>query len=103
MRNFQALLQEIDQLLESLPNTSKPFPTPEGERPADAAIDEDELLASLTRHFGHTGFRENQREIIEAILNEDDVLAAFRPDTGNPFVTNCPHCCCRDLPWSCRP
>ena len=63
MRNFHALLQEIDQLLESPPNTPKPSSTREGDQPADAAIEQDELLASLTRHFGHTGFRATQREI----------------------------------------
>ena len=77
MRNYKELLQEIDARLESPPNTPKPSPNPEVDQPADAAIEEDELLASLTRHFGHTGFRATQREIIEAILNGEDVLAAF--------------------------
>ena len=90
MRNFQALLQEIDQLLESPPNTPKPSSTPEGDQPADAAIEQDELLASLTRHFGHTGFRATQREIIEAILKGDNVLAAFPTGYGKSLCYQLP-------------
>ncbi len=90
MRNFQALLQEIDQLLESPPNTPKPSSTPDGERPADAAIEEDKLLALLTRYFGHTTFRANQREIIEAILKEEDVLAAFPTGYGKSLCYQLP-------------
>ena len=90
MRNFQALLQEIDQLLESPANTPKPSSTPDGERPADAAIEEDKLLALLTRYFGHTTFRANQREIIEAILKEEDVLAAFPTGYGKSLCYQLP-------------
>lgn len=86
MRNFQALLQEIDQLLESPPNT----PAPEGDQPADAATEQDELLASLTQYFGHTGFREHQREIIEAILKGEDVLAAFPTGYGKSLCYQLP-------------
>ena len=90
MRNLQALLQEIDQLLESPSNTPNPSPNPEVVQPADAAIEQDELLASLTRHFNHTGFRETQREIIEAILNGEDVLAAFPTGYGKSLCYQLP-------------
>ena len=90
MRNFQALLQEIDQLLESPLNTPKPSPNPEGDRSADAAIEGDELLASLTRHFGHATFRANQREIIEAILKGENVLAAFPTGYGKSLCYQLP-------------
>ena len=90
MRNFQALLQEIDQLLESPPNIPKPPTASDGKRPVDAAIEEDKLLASLTRHFGHTNFRANQREIIEAILKEENVLAAFPTGYGKSLCYQLP-------------
>ena len=90
MKNHQALLQEIDQLLESPPNTPDQSPNPEADPPADAAIEGDELLASLTRHFGHTGFRETQREIVETILNGEDVLAAFPTGYGKSLCYQLP-------------
>ena len=90
MRNLQALLQEIDQLLESPPNTPNPSPNPEVVQPDDAAIEQDKLLASLTRHFNHTGFRTTQREIIEAILNGEDVLAAFPTGYGKSLCYQLP-------------
>ena len=90
MSNYQTLLQEIDQLLESPPDIPEPYSTTKADQPADAAINEDELLASLTRYFGHAGFRENQREIIEAILNGDTVLAAFPTGYGKSLCYQLP-------------
>ena len=90
MTNYKELLQEIDARLESPPNTPEPSPTAGGELSADAAIEGDELLTSLKRHFGHTEFRENQREIIEAILKEEDVLAAFPTGYGKSLCYQLP-------------
>ncbi len=90
MRNYKELLQEIDARLESPPNTPNPSPNPEVDQPADAAIEGDELLASLTRHFGHTAFRANQRKIIEAILEGDNVLAAFPTGYGKSLCYQLP-------------
>ena len=90
MRNYKELLQEIDARLESPPNTPNPSPNPEVDQPADAAIEGDELLTSLTRHFGHTAFRANQREIIEAILEGDNVLAAFPTGYGKSLCYQLP-------------
>ncbi|MDE0503769.1 MAG: RecQ family ATP-dependent DNA helicase [Candidatus Poribacteria bacterium] len=77
-------------MLESPPNTPEPSPAPEGTISEDAAIEGDELLASLTRHFGHSYFRENQREIIEAILKEENVLAAFPTGYGKSLCYQLP-------------
>ena len=90
MSNYQALLREIDQLLESPPEAIKPSRATEGDQPADTAIEEDRLLVSLTRHFGHTDFRTNQREIIEAILDEENVLAAFPTGYGKSLCYQLP-------------
>ncbi len=78
MKDLRALLQNIDQLLDTPVETptpplpSAPVPLPEGEGEVT-----DELLAALHRYFGHATFREGQREIVEAILNGDNVLASL--------------------------
>jgi ATP-dependent DNA helicase RecQ len=90
MSNLQALLQEIDQLLESPSDTSKPSHTTEGDQRADTTVEEDELLASLTRYFGYTSFRDKQREIIEAILKGSNVLAAFPTGYGKSLCYQLP-------------
>ena len=90
MRNYKELLQEIDARLESPPVTPKLSPTPEREVSANAAIKQDELLTSLSHFFGHTAFRENQREIIEAILEGENVLAAFPTGYGKSLCYQLP-------------
>ena len=90
MSNLQALLQEIDQLLESPSDTSKPSHTTEGDQRADTTVEDDELLASLTRYFGYTSFRDKQREIIEAILKGNNVLAAFPTGYGKSLCYQLP-------------
>ena len=87
MKNLQALLQDIDQLLdEPLKPTS-----PSGEdQSGPANVEEDALLTALKQNFGYASFRDGQREIVEAILNGDNILAAFPTGYGKSLCYQLP-------------
>ena len=84
MKDLQALLQNVDDLLN----------TP-GEAPPASTVDiqdetTDELLASLQKYFGYAGFRDGQREVVEKILNGENILAAFPTGYGKSLCYQLP-------------
>ena len=81
MKNLQNLLENIDQLIDGQHSSAPPVP------PADAT---DELLAALKRYFGLSTFRGGQREIMEAILNGGNTLAAFPTGYGKSLCFQLP-------------
>ena len=91
MKNPKSLLQDIDQLLDSAGITSESGCVSEDVHATSAtAAKEAALVAALTRHFGHTAFRIGQREVIEAILKGDNVLAAFPTGYGKSLCYQLP-------------
>jgi ATP-dependent DNA helicase RecQ len=50
----------------------------------------DPLLQSLRRHFGHDGFREGQREVVEAILAGNDVILVMPTGGGKSLCYQLP-------------
>ena len=76
MKNLQNLLENIDELIEA---PSMP--------PMDA---KDELRVALKRYFGFSTFRDGQREIVEAILNGGNTLAAFPTGYGKSLCYQLP-------------
>jgi ATP-dependent DNA helicase RecQ len=85
MKDLKALLQNIDQLLETPPETPGPPPAP-----GDSSDTPDELLAALERCFGYDGFREGQRQVIETILAGKNILAAFPTAYGKSLCYQLP-------------
>lgn len=81
MKNLQNLLENIDQLIDLQPSS---------EPPALPVNNSDELLAALKHYFGLSTFRGGQREIIEAILNGGNVLAAFPTGYGKSLCYQLP-------------
>ncbi len=84
MKDLQALLQNVDKLLN----------TP-GEVPTDSTEDTqteitDELLAALQKYFGYADFRDGQREVVEKILNGENILAAFPTGYGKSLCYQLP-------------
>jgi superfamily II DNA helicase RecQ len=97
MKNLQTLLQDIDQLLDS--SVEPPKPTQDSERIQESPepieeistdVETDTLLATLRENFGHADFRENQREIAQAILDGENLLAAFPTGYGKSLCYQLP-------------
>jgi ATP-dependent DNA helicase RecQ len=84
MKDLQALLQNVDKLLNT-PGEAPPVST-------EDAQDEvtDELLAALKRYFDYDDFREGQREVVEKILNGENILAAFPTGYGKSLCYQLP-------------
>ena len=83
MKDLQALLQNVDKLL----NTQGEAPTP----PPDPTDDtQDELLPALQKYFGYADFRAGQREVVEKILNGENILAAFPTGYGKSLCYQLP-------------
>ncbi len=84
MKDLQALLQNVDELL----NT-------QGEVPPTSTDDShakttDELLTALNKHFDHDNFRTGQREVVETILNGENILASFPTGYGKSLCYQLP-------------
>lgn len=84
MGNLQNLLKEVDDILNS-----------SGELPTQSALaqlekQDDELLKALQQYFQYDTFRHGQREIIEAILNEENVFAVFPTGHGKSLCYQLP-------------
>ena len=83
MSNLRDLLKEVDAILNS--GTDVPeVPTEECEPPADP------LLVALDTYFGYTFFRKGQREIVEAILEDENVFAVFPTGHGKSLCYQLP-------------
>lgn len=84
MGNLQNLLKEVDDLLNSsdVLQTQPPLAQPEKQ--------DDELLKALQQYFQYDTFRHGQREIIEAILNEENVFAVFPTGHGKSLCYQLP-------------
>lgn len=84
MGNLRNLLKEVDDILNSSNDvaTQKPLAQPEKQ--------DDELLNTLNQYFGYNDFRHGQREIIEAILNEESVFAVFPTGHGKSLCYQLP-------------
>lgn len=81
MKNLQNLLENIDQLIDAPPSSAPSAP------PMAA---NDDLLVALKQHFGLSTFRDGQREIVEAILNGGNTLAAFPTGYGKSLCYQLP-------------
>ena len=87
MKDLQALLQNVDELL----NTPGEVPT-DPPVSTDDTQDEatDELLPALQKYFGYADFRDGQREVVEKILNGENILAAFPTGYGKSLCYQLP-------------
>ena len=84
MKDLQALLQNVDELLNA-----------QGEVPPTSTDDShakttDELLIALNKHFDHDNFRTGQREVVETILNGENILASFPTGYGKSLCYQLP-------------
>lgn len=84
MKDLQALLQNVDELLNA-----------QGEVPPTSTDDShakttDELLTALNKHFDHDNFRTGQREVVETILNGENILASFPTGYGKSLCYQLP-------------
>ena len=84
MVNLQNLLKEVDDLLNSSDDLQTQPPL------AQPAEQGDELLKALQEYFQYDAFRHGQREIIEAILNEENVFAVFPTGHGKSLCYQLP-------------
>ena len=84
MKDLQALLQNVDKLL----NTQGEAPPASADDTQDEATDE--LLAALQKYFGYTDFRDGQREVVDKILNGENILAAFPTGYGKSLCYQLP-------------
>ena len=84
MKDLQALLQNVDKLL----NTQGEAPPTSTDDTQDEATDE--LLAALQKYFGYADFRAGQREVVEKILNGENILAAFPTGYGKSLCYQLP-------------
>ncbi len=83
MKDLQALLQNVDKLL----NTPGEVPT---SPPISTDDTQDELLVALKKYFGYTAFRDGQREVVEKILNGENILASFPTGYGKSLCYQLP-------------
>ena len=81
MPDLKDLLNEVDAILDS-PDVSTPQTACE--------VPGDPLLAALDTHFGYADFRTGQREIVEAILNDENVFAVFPTGFGKSLCFQLP-------------
>ena len=84
MKDLQALLQNVDNLL----NTQGEAPPASTDDTQDEATDE--LHAALQKYFGYADFRDGQREVVEKILNGENILAAFPTGYGKSLCYQLP-------------
>ena len=84
MGNLQNLLKEVDDIL----NLSGDLRTQSSL--AQLEKQDDELLKALQQYFQYKIFRNGQREIIEAILNEENVFAVFPTGHGKSLCYQLP-------------
>ena len=84
MGNLQNLLKEVDDLLNSSDDLRTQPPL------AQPAEQDDKLLKALHQYFQYDAFRHGQREIIEAILNEENVFAVFPTGHGKSLCYQLP-------------
>ena len=84
MKDLQALLQNVDKLL----NTPGEVPPVSTEDTQDEVTDE--LLAALQKYFGYAVFRDGQREVVEKILNGENILALFPTGYGKSLCYQLP-------------
>ena len=87
MKDLQALLQNVDKLLNTPGEVPTAPPIPTNDTQAEAT---DELLPALQRYFGYVDFREGQREVVEQILNGENILAAFPTGYGKSLCYQLP-------------
>ena len=83
MKDLQALLQNVDELLNT-PGEARLV----SNNTQDEGIDE--LLAALQKYFGYADFRDGQREAVEKILNGDNILASFPTGYGKSLCYQLP-------------
>ncbi|RKU13279.1 RecQ family ATP-dependent DNA helicase [Candidatus Poribacteria bacterium] len=84
MENLQNLLKEVDDILNSSGDLQTQPPLAQLEK------QDDELLKALQQYFQYDTFRHGQREIIEAILNEENVFAVFPTGHGKSLCYQLP-------------
>ena len=84
MKDLQALLQNVDELLNA---QGKVPPTSTDDSHAKTT---DELLIALNKHFDHDNFRTGQREVVETILNGENILASFPTGYGKSLCYQLP-------------
>ena len=84
MGNLQDLLKEVDAILNSSDGLQTQIPLAQPEE------QDDELLKALQQYFQYDTFRRGQREIIEAILNEENVFAVFPTGHGKSLCYQLP-------------
>ena len=84
MKDLQALLQNVDNLLNTQ-GEARPASTDDTQDEAT-----DELLAALQKYFGYADFRDGQREVVEKILNGENILAAFPTGYGKSLCYQLP-------------
>ena len=87
MKDFQALLQDVDELLNT-PGEVSAVPLVSTDDTQDEGTDE--LLPALQKYFGYATFRDGQREVVEKILNGENVLAAFPTGYGKSLCYQLP-------------
>ena len=87
MKDLQALLQNVDALLNTPGEVSTPPPVSTDDTQGEAI---DELLASLQKYFGYVDFREGQRDVVEKILSGENILAAFPTGYGKSLCYQLP-------------
>ena len=84
MENLQNLLKEVDDILNSAGDLRTQSSLAQLEK------QDDELLKALQQYFQYDTFRHGQREIIEAILNEENVFAVFPTGHGKSLCYQLP-------------
>ncbi len=87
MKNPQALLQSIDELLNTPGEV--PIVSPASADDTQGEVT-DELLTALQKYFGYVDFRDGQHEVIEKILNGENILAAFPTGYGKSLCYQLP-------------
>lgn len=83
MGNLQNLLKEVDDILNSSGDLRTQSSLAQLEK-------QDELLKALHQYFQYDTFRHGQRDIIEAILNEENVFAVFPTGHGKSLCYQLP-------------
>lgn len=87
MKDLQALLQNVDELLNTPGEVPIALPVSTDDTQAEPT---DELLPALQKYFGYANFRDGQREVVEKILNGENILAAFPTGYGKSLCYQLP-------------